>query len=298
MPETNSNFKAGFVNIVGNPNVGKSTLVNAFMGEKISIVTPKVQTTRHRILGFLTQENHQIIFSDTPGIVQPNNKMQNRMLAYSFSALEDADILLYLTDIEDIRRVNEDFVSKANNISTPLFLIINKIDIRKPEEVAKAKIFWQEKFPSAEIFEISALKGNGVRELFTRILDILPYHPPYFPEDELSDKSERFFVSEIIREQIFLNYYKEIPYAVEVQIEEFKEKEDITVIKAKIFVLRESQKNIIIGSKGAMIKKVGIEARKNIEQFLGRKVYLELFVKVRKGWRDDENTLKQFGYFD
>ncbi len=298
MPETNSNFKAGFVNIVGNPNVGKSTLLNAFIGEKLSIVTPKVQTTRHRILGFMTQDNYQIIFSDTPGIVQPNNKMQDRMLAYSFSALEDADILIYLTDIEDIQRVNEEFVSNAKNLTTPLFLIINKIDIRKPEEIAKAKIFWQTKFPSAEIFEISALKGIGVSELFSRILDTLPYHPPYFPEDELSDKSERFFVSEIVREQIFLNYHKEIPYAVEVQIDEFKEKEDITVIKALIYVLRESQKNIIIGNKGTMIKKVGIEARKNIEQFIGKKVYLELFVKVKKGWRDDENTLKQFGYFN
>ncbi|MCD6366911.1 MAG: GTPase Era [Bacteroidales bacterium] len=298
MAETTKSFKAGFVNIVGNPNVGKSTLINGFMGEKLSIVTPKMQTTRHRILGFLTQENYQIIFSDTPGIVQPNNELQNRMLAYSFSALEDADVLLYVTDIEDVDRVNDDFVAKANHLSIPLLLVINKIDIRQPDEIAKAKAFWQQKFPDAEIFEVSALKGEGTDKIFQRILEVLPYHPPYFPKDELSDKSERFFVSEIIREKILLNYYEEVPYSVEVQVEEFKEKENITVIKTKIFVLRESQKNIIIGRKGEMIKKVGMQARKDIEKFLGGKVYLELFVKVRKGWRDDENTLKKFGYFD
>ncbi len=298
MTETAKSFKAGFVNIVGNPNVGKSTLINGFMGEKLSIVTPKMQTTRHRILGFLTQENYQIVFSDTPGIVQPNNELQNRMLAYSFSALEDADVLLYVTDIEDVGRVNDDFVKKANNLSIPLLLVINKIDIRKPDEIEQAKIFWQQKFPDAEIFEVSALQGKGTDKLFQRILEVLPYHPPYFPEDELSDKSERFFVSEIIREKILLNYYEEVPYSVEVQVEEFKEKEDITVIKTKIFVLRESQKNIIIGRKGEMIKKLGMQARKDIEKFLGVKVYLELFVKVRKGWRDDENTLKKFGYFE
>ena len=298
MAETTKSFKAGFVNIVGNPNVGKSTLINGFMGEKLSIVTPKMQTTRHRILGFLTQENYQIIFSDTPGIVQPNNELQNRMLAYSFSALEDADVLLYVTDIEDVDRVNDDFVAKANHLSIPLLLVINKIDIRQPDEIAKAKAFWQQKFPDAEIFEVSALKGEGTDKIFQRILEVLPYHPPYFPKDELSDKSERFFVSEIIREKILLNYYEEVPYSVEVQVEEFKEKENITVIKTKIFVLRESQKNIIIGRKGEMIKKGGMQARKDIEKFLGGKVYLELFVKVRKGWRDDENTLKKFGYFD
>lgn len=298
MTEMKTSFKAGFVNIVGNPNVGKSTLINAFMGEKLSIVTPKMQTTRHRILGFLTQENYQIIFSDTPGIVKPNNELQNRMLAYSFSALEDADVLLYVTDIEDIDRVNDNFVAKVNKLANPLLLIINKIDIRQPDEIAKAKVFWKQKFPDAEIFEVSALKNDGTDKVFQRILEVLPYHPPYFPEDELSDKTERFFISEIIREKILLNYYEEIPYSVEVHVEEFKEKEDITVIKVRIFVLRDSQKNIIIGSKGTMIKKVGVEARKEIEKFLGGKVYLELFVKVRKGWRDDENSLKKFGYFE
>ncbi len=292
------NFKAGFVNIVGNPNVGKSTLINGFMGEKLSIVTHKMQTTRHRILGFLTRDNYQLIFSDTPGIVKPCNELQKRMLSYSFSALDDADILLYVTDVEDVGRVNDAFVEKANHLSTPLLLIINKIDIRKPDEITKAKVFWNEKFPDAELFEVSALKGIGTEKLFQRILKDLPYHPPYFPDDELSDKTDRFFVSEIIREKILLNYYEEVPYSVEVQVEEFKEKEDITVIKVKIFVLRDSQKNILIGKKGEMIKKVGVQARKDIEKFLGCKVYLELFVKVRKGWRDDENILKKFGYFE
>ena len=291
-------FKAGFVNIVGNPNVGKSTLVNTLMGEKLSIVTPKVQTTRHRILGILTESNYQIVFSDTPGIVEANYEMQNRMLAYSFSALEDADILLYVTDIKDINRINNAFITKINKLSIPVFLIINKIDLHLQEEITKAKLFWQQQVPKAILFEVSALKAIATNNLFDKILELLPVHPPYFPDDIVSDKTERFFVSEIIREKIFIHYYEEIPYSIEVQVEEFKEKQDIIVIKVKIFVLRESQKNIIIGRKGEMIKKIGMEARKDIEKFLQKKVFLELFVKVKKNWRNDKNILKKFGYFE
>ncbi|HIE15993.1 MAG TPA: GTPase Era, partial [Bacteroidales bacterium] len=279
-------FKAGFVNIVGNPNVGKSTLVNTLMGEKLSIVTPKVQTTRHRILGILTENNYQIVFSDTPGIVEANYEMQNRMLVYSFSALEDADILLYVTDIKDINRINNAFITKINKLSIPVFLIINKIDLHLQEEITKAKLFWQQQVPKAILFEVSALKAIATNNLFDKILELLPVHPPYFPDDIVSDKTERFFVSEIIREKIFIHYYEEIPYSIEVQVEEFKEKQDIIVIKVKIFVLRESQKNIIIGRKGEMIKKIGMEARKDIEKFLQKKVFLELFVKVKKNWRN------------
>lgn len=291
-------FKAGFVNIVGNPNVGKSTLVNTLMGEKLSIVTPKVQTTRHRILGILTENNYQIVFSDTPGIVEANYEMQNRMLVYSFSALEDADILLYVTDIKDINRINNAFITKINKLSIPVFLIINKIDLHLQEEITKAKLFWQQQVPKAILFEVSALKAIATNNLFDKILELLPVHPPYFPDDIVSDKTERFFVSEIIREKIFIHYYEEIPYSIEVQVEEFKEKQDIIVIKVKIFVLRESQKNIIIGRKGEMIKKIGMEARKDIEKFLQKKVFLELFVKVKKNWRNDKNILKKFGYFE
>lgn len=294
MPE--KEFKAGFVNIVGNPNVGKSTILNAFMGEKFVIVSPKVQTTRHRILGFLTKDNYQIIFSDTPGIVDPNNELQNRMLAYTFSALNDADILLYITDVRDIDRVNDNFVNKANQINKPLLLLINKIDILSDKAIAKSRTFWKSKFPKAEIIEVSALKKTNLNDVFNRIIDLLPVHPAYFPEEDLSDRTERFFVSEIIREKIFFNYYDEIPYAVDIQIDSFKEKKDITVIYAIIYVLRDSQKNIIIGSNGSMIKKIGIEARQDIEKFLGIKVFLELFVKVRKNWRNDKNMLKSFGY--
>ncbi len=293
------NFKAGFVNIIGNPNVGKSTLMNSFMGTKLSIITPKVQTTRHRILGILNGENYQIVFSDTPGILNPKYEMQKRMLNYIFSAIEDADLLLYLTDIEDIKKVNEEVINRVNKLTIPVLLVINKIDIHKQADIEAAVEFWKKLLPKAEIHKISALRGDNVFELRDRIIELLPNHPPYYDDTEsISDKTERFFVSEIIREKIFLNYRQEIPYSVDVQIEEFKEKEDITVIRAMIYVNHRTQKSILIGKNGEAIKKVGIQARQEIEMFLGKKVFLELRVKVKENWRNDPNTLRRFGYTD
>ncbi len=297
MNNEKQNFKSGFVNIIGNPNVGKSTLMNSFLGTKLSIITPKVQTTRHRILGILNGDNYQIVFSDTPGILNPKYEMQKRMLNYVFSAIEDADLLLYLTDIEDIKKVNEEIINRINKLSIPVLLVINKIDIHKQEEIEAAEAFWKKLLPAAEIHKISALRGDNLPKLLNRIVELLPEHPPYYDDTEsISDRTERFFVSEIIREKIFLNYRQEIPYSVDVQIEEFKEKEDITVIKAVIYVMHHSQKVILIGKNGAAIKKVGMEARKDIEAFLGTKVFLELRVKVRENWRNNPNILKKFGY--
>jgi GTP-binding protein Era len=293
------NFKAGFVNIIGNPNVGKSTLMNSFLGTKLSIITPKVQTTRHRILGILNGENYQIVFSDTPGILDPKYEMQKRMLNYVFSAIEDADLLLYLTDIDDMKKVNEEVIKRINKLPIPVLLVINKIDIHKQPEIESAAAIWKKLLPNAEIHKISALRGDNVTELRDRIIELLPVHPPYYDDAEyISDKTERFFVSEIIREKIFLNYRQEIPYSVDVQIEEFKEKEDITVIRAIIYVNHRTQKSILIGRNGEAIKKVGIQAREEIEMFLGKKVFLELRVKVKENWRNDPNTLRRFGYVE
>jgi len=295
--QNQQNFKSGFVNIIGNPNVGKSTLINSFLGTKLSIITPKVQTTRHRILGILNKENYQIVFSDTPGILNPKYEMQKRMLNYIFSAIEDADILLYLTDIADLKKTNEKIIDRINKLTIPVLLVINKIDVHKENEIEAAINFWKKKLPKAEIHKISALRGDNLPELLNRIIELLPYHPPYYDDTEsISDKTERFFVSEIIREKIFMNYHQEIPYSVDVQIDEFKEKEEITVIKAIIYVMHQSQKIIIIGKNGSAIKKIGIEARKDIETFLGKKVFLELRVKVKENWRNNQNILKRFGY--
>ena len=294
--ENTPSFKSGFVNLVGNPNVGKSTLMNAFLGTKLSITSPKVQTTRHRILGILSEPDYQIVFSDTPGIVKPHYELQRYMLNYAFSALEDADVLLYLTDAEDTDRYDQTFLDKLNAINTPKLLIINKTDAYSANDIARTESLWKERLDDIEIWKISALTGDNVDQLKQRIVELLPFNPPYFPEDELSDRTERFFISEIIREKIFLNYYQEIPYSTDVQIEAFEEKENIVVIRASIYVIRDSQKNILIGHRGSGIKKIGTEARKDIEAFLEQKVFLDLHVKVRKDWRNDNNWLSRFGY--
>ena len=288
--------KSGFVNIIGNPNVGKSTLMNAFVGEKISIITSKSQTTRHRIMGIVNGDNFQIIYSDTPGVLKPNYKLQESMMRFVGSALVDADIILYVTDVYEKLDKNMEFLSKIQNTSVPVLLLINKIDLANQEKVDELSQKWQKLLPKSEVILISALKKFNVSYVFEKILKLLPESPPYFPKDELTDKTERFFVSEIIREKILLNYKKEVPYSTEVAVEEFKNEENLLRIRATIFVIRDSQKGIIIGHKGAAIKKVGTEARIDIEKFFSKKVFIELFVKVDKDWRNKTNELKRFGY--
>ncbi|MBE9469476.1 MAG: GTPase Era [Bacteroidetes bacterium] len=288
--------KSGFVNIIGNPNVGKSTLMNAFVGEKISIITSKSQTTRHRIMGIVNGEDFQIVYSDTPGVLKPNYKLQESMMKFVSSALVDADIILYVTDIYEKLDKNEEFLKKIQDTSIPVLLLINKIDLTNQEKVDELSQKWQKLLPKSEVVLTSALKKFNISYVFEKIIKLLPESPAYFPKDELTDKTERFFVSEIIREKILLNYKKEVPYSTEVSVEEFKEEDDIIKIRAIIFVIRDSQKGIIIGHKGAAIKKVGTEARLDIEKFFSKKVFLELFVKVDKDWRDKPNELKRFGY--
>lgn len=288
--------KSGFVNIVGNPNVGKSTLMNALVGEKISIITSKAQTTRHRILGIVNGEDFQIVFSDTPGVLKPNYRLQESMLSFSRSALTDADVLLYVADVFDNHEKNLDFIEKVNQNPANTILAINKIDLINQEKLEELVDRWEAVLPKAEIFPISATEKFNIEPLFNRIKELLPESPPYFDKDQLTDKSERFFVTEIIREKILLNYEKEIPYSVEVVVEEFKEEENLLRIHAVIYVERDSQKGIIIGKGGKAIKKVGSAARKDIEAFFGKKVFLELFVKVEKDWRNKEIKLKSFGY--
>lgn len=288
--------KSGFVNIVGNPNVGKSTLMNALVGEKISIITSKAQTTRHRILGIVNGEDFQIVFSDTPGVLKPNYRLQESMLSFSRSALTDADVLLYVADVFDNHEKNLDFIEKVNRNPANTILAINKIDLINQERLEELVDRWEAVLPKAEIFPISATEKFNIEPLFNRIKELLPESPPYFDKDQLTDKSERFFVTEIIREKILLNYEKEIPYSVEVVVEEFKEEENLLRIHAVIYVERDSQKGIIIGKGGKAIKKVGSQARKDIEAFFGKKVFLELFVKVEKDWRNKEIKLKSFGY--
>ncbi|NLI71575.1 MAG: GTPase Era [Bacteroidales bacterium] len=288
--------KSGFVNIVGNPNVGKSTLMNALVGEKISIITSKAQTTRHRILGIVNGEDFQIVYSDTPGVLKPNYRLQESMLRFSRSALSDADVLLYVTDVFDNHEKNLDFIEKVNQNPAKILLVINKIDLINQEKLEELVEKWESVLPKAEIFPISAIEKFNIEPLFQRIKELLPESPPFFDKDQLTDKSERFFVTEIIREKILLNYKKEIPYSVEVEVEEFKEEENLIRINAVIYVERESQKGIIIGKGGKAIKRVGSEARKDIEAFFEKKVYLELFVKVEKDWRNKEIKLKSFGY--
>ena len=288
--------KAGFVSILGNPNVGKSTLMNRLVGERLSIITNKSQTTRHRIKGIVNGENYQIVFSDTPGVVKPSYKMQEYMLDFSKSAIVDADIILYVTDtVENIDK-NMDFIEKVKASEVPILLVINKVDLSNPEKLDALFDRWKELMPKAEVFPISATENFNVDNLYKRILELLPEGEPYFDKEDLTDMPARFFVNEIIREKILLNYEKEIPYSVEVVVEEFKEDDHRINISAVINVERDSQKGIIIGKQGASLKKVGTEARKDIEAFFGKKVFLSLYVKVLKDWRNKESDLKQFGY--
>ena len=291
--------RSGFVNIVGNPNVGKSTLMNALVGERLSIITSKAQTTRHRIMGIVNGEDFQMVYSDTPGVLSPNYQLQRQMLEFSRSALVDADVLLYVTEVQDNPERNADFLDKVKKMSaagTRVFLIINKIDLTTQDTLERLVDFWHAQLPEAQIFPISAQERFGVAQLFDAIKDALPEGPAFFPKDQLTDKSERFFVNEIIREKILLNYDKEIPYSVEVEVESFKEEESIVHICAIIYCERDSQKGILIGKAGAALKRVGSQARKDIEDFLQKRVFLQLFVKVDRDWRSNTGRLRHYGY--
>lgn len=288
--------KAGFVNIIGNPNVGKSTLMNAFVGERLSIITPKAQTTRHRIMGIVNGDDFQIVYSDTPGIIKPGYKLQEAMMKFVGTALTDADILLYVTDVKESPEKNTDYIQRVNQAEVPVILLINKVDLSNQQELELLVEMWKGLVPKAEIFPVSATKLFNLPPVLKRIVELLPESPPYFPKDELTDKPEKFFAAEIIREKIFLNYQKEIPYSTEVQIEEFLEGEELLRINANILVVRETQKSIIIGKKGAALKKTATAARLEMEKFFGKKIFLEIFVKVSKDWRDKETVLKRFGY--
>ncbi|MFK8298726.1 GTPase Era [Capnocytophaga cynodegmi] len=288
--------KSGFVNIIGNPNVGKSTLMNAFVGERLSIITSKAQTTRHRIFGIVSGDDFQIVFSDTPGIIKPAYELQHSMMDFVKSALEDADILIYMVEVGEKQLKDEAFFSKINKMNVPILLLINKIDKSSQEELENQVAYWKEQVPKAEIFPISALEGFQTAEVFNRIVELLPESPPFFPKDQLTDKPERFFVNEIIREKILLNYKKEIPYAVEVETEAFVESEQIIHIRSVIMVERETQKGIIIGHKGEALKKVGTQARADLEKFFGKQIHIEIFVKVNKDWRSNTRQLRRFGY--
>ena len=288
--------KAGFVSIVGNPNVGKSTLMNLFVGERISIATFKAQTTRHRIMGIVSTDDYQIVFTDTPGVLKPNYKLQEDMLAFSVSSLEDADILLYVTDTVEKQSKNEDFISKVKKLNIPILVLINKIDLSNEKEVTKLVEYWHEQIPQAEIVPLSAKARFNVDNVQKRIVELLPESPDYFDKDQLTDKPSRFIVSEIIREKILLYYDKEIPYSVEVLVTEFKEDKKLIRIAATIFVERESQKGIIIGHGGVALKRVGEEARRDIQKFFDKKVFLQLYVKVNPNWRNSSKSLESFGY--
>ena len=288
--------KAGFVNIVGNPNVGKSTLMNQLVGERISIATFKAQTTRHRIMGIVNRDDMQIVFSDTPGVLKPNYKLQESMLAFSESALTDADILLYVTDVVENPEKNIDFLEKVGRMDVPVLLLINKIDESDQKTLGDIVEKWHGLLPKAEILPSSAKNKFGIDMLLKRIYDLLPECPPYFDKDQLTDKPARFFVSEIIREKILLYYDKEIPYSVEVRVDRFKEEQKLIRINAVIYVERESQKGIIIGHQGFALKKVSTESRKALEKFFGKPIFLEIFVKVDKDWRSSEKELNSFGY--
>lgn len=288
--------KAGFVNIIGNPNVGKSTLMNAFVGERLSIITSKAQTTRHRILGIVNGDDFQVLLSDTPGIIKPAYELQASMMEFVKSAFEDADVLLYMVEIGEQELKDESFFNKIRHSEIPVLLLLNKIDNSNQETLDAQVAYWSEKVPTAEIFPISALNGFGIPEVFNRIIELLPESPPFYPKDQLTDKPERFFVNEIIREKILLHYKKEIPYSVEIDTEEFFESDNIIRMRSVIMVERDTQKGIIIGHKGSALKRVGIEARKDLEQFFGKQVHLELYVKVNKNWRSNERQLKRFGY--
>ena len=288
--------KSGFVNIIGNPNVGKSTLMNSLVGEKLSIITSKAQTTRHRILGIVNGENFQLVLSDTPGIIKPNYELQTSMMDFVKTAIDDADIIIYMIEVGESSLKDEDLYNKIKSSTLPLLLVINKIDLTNQGDLEEQVDKWKDKLPNAEIFPISALQKFQIENLLQRLIELLPESPAYFPKDQLTDKPERFFVNEIIREKILLNYKKEIPYSVEVITEEFKEDETIIRIRSIIMVERDSQKGIIIGHKGDALKKTGIQARKDLEDFFGKQIHIELFVKVNKNWRNNQNQLKRFGY--
>lgn len=288
--------KSGFVNIIGNPNVGKSTLMNAFVGEKLSIITSKAQTTRHRILGIVNGDDFQVILSDTPGIIKPAYELQNSMMNFVKSAFEDADILLYMVEIGEKALKDEAFFEKIKNSKIPVLLLLNKVDTATQELLEEQVQYWQEQLPSVELHLISALSNFNVKNVFERIITLLPEAPAYYPKDQLTDKPERFFVNETIREKILMHYKKEIPYAVEIDTEEFFEDEDIIRMRSVIMVERDSQKGIIIGHKGSALKRVGVESRKDLEKFFGKQIHLELYVKVNKNWRSNERQLKRFGY--
>ena len=288
--------KAGFVNIIGNPNVGKSTLMNVLIGEKLSIITHKAQTTRHRILGILNKDDYQIVFSDTPGIIKPEYKLQESMMNFVQSAFQDADVLIYIVEMGEKQLKDEAIFEKIRNTKIPLLLLINKIDLSEQKEVEKQIKLWKERVPNAEILPISALNKFNMDKILERVIELLPVSPPYYDKDAITDKSERFFVSENIREKILKYYKKEVPYSVQVEVEEFENEDDIIRIRAIIYVLRESQRGIIIGHKGVGIKRIGTEARRELERFFDKKIFLETVVKVKKNWRDDDRQLKSFGY--
>ena len=288
--------KAGFVNIVGNPNVGKSTLMNLLVGERISIATFKAQTTRHRIMGILNTDDAQIVFSDTPGVLKPNYKLQEAMLRFSRSALRDADVLLYVTDMVESPEKNIEFINEVKKLDVPVMVLINKIDLGNQEELVKKVEQWHELMPAAEILPISAIAKFNVDVVMKRIMELLPPSPPYFDKDQLTDKPARFFVTEIIREKILLHYDKEIPYVCEAAVEYFKEKEGSIYIQALIYVERDSQKGIIIGHEGVALKRVATDARRELEKFFGKRIFLEIYVKVDKDWRNSDKQLRRFGY--
>ncbi len=288
--------KSGFVNIIGNPNVGKSTLMNALVGERISIITKKAQTTRHRIMGIVNGDDYQIVYSDTPGVLKPAYKLQESMMKFVESALDDADVILYITDTYESPNKNQEFLNRIQNLGVPIILVINKVDLTNQEMVEQKVALWSKLLPKARILPVSALHGFNTDGLTTMIKEALPEGPEYFSKDTLTDKTMRFFASEIIREKILIHYQKEIPYSIEVDIEEYKESPKLDSIRAIIYVSRDSQKSIVIGQGGKMLKKVGIESRLDLEKFLDKKVFLELFVKVDPDWRDNASKLKRFGY--
>ena len=288
--------KAGYVNIIGNPNVGKSTLMNALIGQKLSIITHKAQTTRHRILGILNEKDFQIVFSDTPGVIEPEYKLQESMMNFVYSAFQDADVLIYIIEVGEKGLKDKKLFERLKNTSVPLLMLLNKIDLADQDFVSKEMVRWKEKVPNAELLPISALNNFNIDVIKNKILELLPVCPPYYDKEAITDKSERFFIEEIIREKILKHYKKEIPYSVEIEVEEFYDEKDIVKIRAKIYVLRESQKGIIIGYKGMGLKRIGTEARRDIEKMLNKKVFLETPIKVKKNWRNDNRELKKFGY--
>ncbi|MDO6675306.1 GTPase Era [Tenacibaculum sp. 1_MG-2023] len=290
--------KAGFVNIIGNPNVGKSTLMNALVGEKLSIITSKAQTTRHRILGIVNEEDYQIVFSDTPGIIKPAYELQESMMDFVKSAFEDADVLIYMVEVGEKELKNEAFFNKIIHSKIPVILLLNKVDKSNQEEVEAKIEYWKKKVPNSFVYVISALEKFNVDTVFYKIIELLPDAPPFYPKDQLTDKPERFFVNEKIREKILQHYKKEIPYSVEVETESFVEEDNIIKIRSVIMVERDTQKGIIIGHKGSAIKRVGTEARKDLQQFFDKKVFLDLYVKINKNWRSNDRQLKRFGYKD